>query len=342
MKGMKAFELVNPRTLQQASQSLGTNPQKAKLMAGGIDLLTEMQDHLIEPDRVVNLKSVPGLGEIAVTDRGLTLGALVTLTAIARHAQIRRDYTALAEAAESVASPQIRNVGTIGGNLCQRPRCLYYRDETIICFKKGGTRCFAVEEEAANKRNAILGGGPSFIVHPSDCAPALVALNAVVRYGTGAGKPKEVSAEEFFILPNQPRGLRVENILQPNEIVQEIFIPKPKRGTRSTYLKFKERESFDWASSAVAAAAVMNGETIQELRLVLGGVAPKPWRSSEGEQALTGKAFSRELANQAAEAALAPAKPLSQNAFKVPLTKVLVRRAVEIVSTGKSPVTPAV
>jgi xanthine dehydrogenase YagS FAD-binding subunit len=340
MKGMKAFEYVNPRDLRQASQMLGTDAAKAKLLAGGIDLLTEMQAHIIEPDRIVNLKSIRGLNSVRRERNGLFIGPLVTLAMLERDAGIRRDYTALAEAAHSVGSPQIRQVGTLGGNLCQRPRCWYYRDETIICFKKGGTKCYAMQEEGANKYNAILGGGPSFIVHPSDCAPALVALDAVIRYGTGDGRPKEVAAEKFFVLPSD--RLHFENVLEPNELVEEIFIPHPKPGTRSCYLKFRERESFDWAMSSVAVAAQMEGNTIRDVRVVLGGVAPKPWRSPEAEAALKGKPFSRETANQAAEAALADAKPLSQNGYKVPLTKVLIRRAVELAATGKEPVTPVV
>jgi xanthine dehydrogenase YagS FAD-binding subunit len=344
MKGMNAFEYVNARSFQHASQSLTGEENESKLIAGGIDLLTELQARIIEPKRVVNLKSIPGLTKIDSNDRGLTLGPLVTLAAIERHPVIMRDYTALAEAAHSVGSPQIRNVGTIGGNLCQRPRCWYYRDETIKCFKKGGVRCYAAEDEGANKYNAILGGGPSYIVHPSDCATALVALGAVIRYGNGRGKPKEVPAEQFFVLPNE--RLHFENILgdkEPNEILQEIFIPKPARGTRSAYLKFRERDSFDWAMSAVAAVAqVEDGDRIRDIRVVLGGVAPKPWRSKEAEQVLNGQRFTTGLANQAADAALAPAKPLSKNAYKVPLTKVLLRRAVETVATGKSSVTPVV
>jgi len=220
---MKAFEYVNPRDLQQASQLLAPGRDKVKLLAGGVDLITEMQERIIEPDKLVNLKAIKGLDQIRIDNRGLTMGPLVTLTAIAGDARIRRTYTALAEAAESVGSPQIRNVGTIGGNLCQRPRCWYYRDEAIKCLKKGGTMCYAAQADGANKYNAILAGGPSFIVHPSDCATALVALGAVIRYGTG-GKPKEITAEDFFTLPG--KNATRENILTDSEIVQEIFVPE--------------------------------------------------------------------------------------------------------------------
>jgi len=332
---MKAFEFVNARDLRSASQALGRDPDRAKILAGGVDLLSELKERIIEPERVVNIKTIPGLKTLKADAKGLTLGALVTLDQIEDHPAILRDYTALADAARSVASPQIRNVGTLGGNLCQRPRCWYYRDETIHCIKKGGSKCFAAEEEADNKYNAILGGGPSYIVHPSDCATALVALGAVVRYTDGAGKPREVSADEFFLLPKE--NPRWENVLRSGEIVTEVFIPAPPKGARSTYIKFKEKDSMDWAVSAVAVRAVTNAAgMMQDVRVVLGGVAPKPWRSPEAEAVLKGQKFSAALANQAAEAALRNAKPLSKNAYKVPLTKVLVRRAVEQAATGKT------
>ena len=325
---MKAFEYVSVRDLRSASQALGRDPDRAKILAGGIDLLSELKERIIEPDRIVNIKSIPGLNVLKADARGLTLGALVTLTAIERHDGIRRAYTALAESAESVASPQIRNVGTIGGNLCQRPRCWYYRDEAIKCIKKGGSKCYAAEDQADNKYNAILGGGPSYIIHPSDCATALVALGAIVRYTNGQGKPQELPAEEFFILPKE--NPRWENVLRPGEIVSEVFIPALPKGTRSTYVKFKERQSMDWAASAVAVRTLADASgAIQDVRIVLGGVAPKPWRSAEAEAVLKGKKLTPQLANQAAEIALRDAKPLSQNAFKVPLTKVLIRRALE-------------
>src|ERR1041385_590119 len=196
---MKAFEYTSPRDLKQASELLGDDYNRAKLLAGGIDLLSEMKERIIEPDRVVNLKSVPGLTGLTAHPKGLRLGALVTLTEIEQHPAIRRSYLALAQAAESVASPQIRNVGTLGGNLCQRPRCWYYRDEQVICLKKGGTKCYAIEGE--NEYHAILGGGPSWIVHPSDCAPALIALNAMVDIAGPKGT-RTIGLDKFYGLPS--------------------------------------------------------------------------------------------------------------------------------------------
>lgn len=332
---MKAFQYVSAKNLSGAREALGTDRDKARILAGGIDLLSELKERIIEPDRLVNIKTIPGLNVIKSDAKGLTLGALVTLAAIEKHPGIRKAYPALAEAAESVASPQIRNIGTLGGNLCQRPRCWYYRDESIKCIKKGGSRCFAAEDEADNKYNAILGGGPSFIVHPSDLATALVALDAVVRYQDRGGKTISVPAAEFFVLPSD--NPRFENILKPGEIVTEVFVPALPAGTRSTYVKFKEKDSMDWAVSAVAVRATTDAAgTVRDCRVVLGGVAPAPWRSKDAEAVLKGKPFSAQLANQAAEAALKGARPLSKNAYKVPLTKVLVRRAVAQVVTGKT------
>ncbi len=328
---MKAFEFITVSDLRAASAALGTDADQARILAGGIDLLSEMKERIIEPSRVVNIKGIPGLGVAAADARGLSLGALVTLTAIERHPVVQRSYTALAEAARSVASPQIRNVGTLGGNLCQRPRCWYYRDEEIKCIKKGGSRCYAAGEDADNKFNAILGGGPSYIVHPSDCATALVALGAFVRYVDRSGKQLEVPAEAFFLLPRE--NPVKENVLRHGEIVTGVRIPTPKPGTRSTYIKFREKDSMDWAVSAVAAVAQIGaGGLVSDVRIVLGGVAPKPWRCPEAEKLLKGKKLTAALISQAAEAALAGAKPLGKNAYKVPLTRVLVRRALAAVT----------
>lgn len=332
---MKAFEYVNAADLKSASQALGQDPDRAKILAGGVDLLSEMKERIIEPERIINIKEISGLKTFKADGKGLRLGALVTLTEIEKHARINSDFTALAEAARSVASPQIRNVGTLGGNLCQRPRCWYYRDESIKCLKKGGAKCFAAEDDANNKYNAILGGSPSYIVHPSDCATALVALNARIKYRNGDGKTLEVPAEEFFTLPSE--NLRWESILRHGDILTEVIVPAAPRGTRSTYIKFKEKDSMDWAISAVAVSALTDASgAIRDIRIVLGGVAPKPWRVPEAEAFLKGKQFSAADVNRAAEIALRGARPLSRNAYKVPLTKVLVRRAVEQAVTGKS------
>jgi xanthine dehydrogenase YagS FAD-binding subunit len=321
---MRAFEYVKPATVADAVRELGRSWADAKILAGGIDLLGELKEGIIAPQRIVNIKGISGLRYIRFSEKeGLRLGALVTLEEIETHQVIRQRYTALAEAAHSVGTPQIRNVGTIGGNLCQRPRCWYYRDEHTKCLKKGGPICFAYNGE--NKYHAILGGGPCYIVHPSDCAPALIAFRASVTVVSPRGQ-RTVPLEEFFVLPS--RRLDHETILEPDEIVTEIRVPTPAPNTRSTYLKFKERDSHDFAIVGAAVVMRLRGKVCEDVRIVLSGVAPIPWRSPEAEAVLKGKAITPELAEQAGKAAVAKAQPLSQNAYKVPLTQAIVKQAI--------------
>lgn len=320
---MKAFEYVNPTDARDAVSVLTKSGGNSKVLAGGIDLLGEMKDYIRTPDVVVNLKSIPGLKSISVTANGLDIGALVTLADIADHPVIRQKYSALAESAHVVGTPQIRNVGTIGGNLCQRPRCWYYRDEEVICLKKGGTTCYAKEGE--NQYHAILGGGPSYIVHPSDCAPALIALGASVTIHGPKGS-SVVPLEQFFILPAQ--NVFAENVLKFNEIVTAIHVPTPAAGTKSHYMKIRQKESFDWALSGAAVMLHLSGGVVSDARVVLSGVAPIPWRSKEAEAALKGHAVNEAVADRAGAAAVAHAKPLGKNAYKVPLTHNTVKLAV--------------
>jgi xanthine dehydrogenase YagS FAD-binding subunit len=282
-----------------------------------------MKDYIRTPGVVVNLKSVPNLNKITSDASGLRIGALVTLAEIADHPIIKQKYTALAEAAESVGSPQIRNVGTIGGNLCQRPRCWYYRDESVVCLKKGGSKCYAIEGE--NEYNAILGGGPSWIVHPSDCAPALMALDASVEI-TGPKGTRRTPLSKFFVTPMQ--NVMNENVLAHNEIITHVIVPPQPANTRSHYMKIRHREGFDWALAGAAVRLTMSGQNIRDSRVVLSGVAPIPWRSKEAEAVLKGKAVSAALADKAGAAAVANARTLEKNKYKVPLTRNTVKLAV--------------
>ncbi|HMW00372.1 MAG TPA: xanthine dehydrogenase family protein subunit M [Acidobacteriota bacterium] len=335
---MKAFEWVNPTTVAEAVKQLSTqvsDPKEApRPLAGGQDLLTTMKDYITQPVRVVNLKSIPGLNKIeGDAKKGLKLGALVTLSQLEEHPEIRKSFPAIAEAAHSVASTQIRNLGTLAGNLCQRPRCWYFRLEHVVCLKKGGDQCYA--EAGENKYNAILGGGPSYIVHPSDLAPALVALGASVVI-VGPNGNRTVELEKFFKLPSQGDLLR-ENVLADNEIITEIQVPASPVAARSTYLKFKERDSLDFALSAVAAAVELDaGGKVKQARLVLGGVAPTPWRVPKAESYLVGKKLDEATLQEAAKLALEGAQPLLHNQYKVPLTQTLVRRALNQLGSGKS------
>lgn len=325
---MKPFEYVRPKDVNQAASALGRERDEAKLLAGGTDLLGEIKDYLVTPSRLVNLKSVPNLDKIEwQKDGSLKLGALVTLARIAEDKTIGQKYPVLVQAINLSAMPQIRNAATIAGNLCQRPRCWYYRDEHVVCLKKGGSRCYAVEGE--NQYHAILGGGPCHIVHPSDPAPALVALGASVVITDGV-KTRTVPLSEFFVLPRQ--NVYRENILAQNEIITHILAPAPRPGTRSAYVKEREKDSFDWAlaSAAVVLTPGADGRTIELARIVLGGVAPIPWRAEDAEKALTGRPLAGPIIAQAAEAALAGARPLDKNGYKVPLAQAVVRRALTL------------
>ncbi len=329
---MKAFEWVSPRNIDEAVKLLKDAPaggdadEAARPIAGGQDLLTTMKEYITRPTRVVNLKNIGGLDRIQSDGkRGLRIGALVTLTQLEESAEVRRSFPGLAEAAHSIATPQIRNLGTVGGNLCQRPRCWYYRLEEVVCLKKGGSECYAAKGE--NKYNAIFGGGPSYIVHPSDLAPVLVALGASVNV-TGASGKRTIPLDKFFTLPSEG-NIRRENVLRNEEIITEIQVPASAFAARSTYLKFKERDSLDFALASVAAAVeVAANKTVRQARVVLGGVAPVPWRAPKAEAFLVGKTLTKDVLAEAARLALDGAAPLEKNAYKVPLTETLVRRAL--------------
>lgn len=331
---MKAFTLKNPATLDQAIELLSGRSKggargsrgKVQLLAGGQDLLTEMKEHLAEPEVLVNLKRIAGLDRIEIDASGAaTIGALTTIAALEEHGGVRAKLPALAEAARSIGSPQIRSVGTVGGNLCQRPRCWYYRNEHAKCLKKGGSECFSYS--GLNKYNAILGGGPSYIVHPSDLAPALVALESKAEIRGPSGQ-RTVDLERFFTLPSEGSVLR-ENVLAEDEVLLRVDVPAPAPGMRGTYLKFKERGSFDFALASVAALVWLEGGKVSKARIVLGGVAPIPWRAPDAEAALVGKTLDEASFKAAGEGAVRGAEPLGQNAYKVPLVKGLVFRALQ-------------
>ncbi len=281
-----------------------------------------VKERIETPDVLVNLKTIKGLDQVTAAAGGANIGGLITLESLHRNALILRQYAALAEAAGSVATPQIRNVGTLAGNVCQRPWCWYYRNG-FPCYKAGGKQCFSITGE--NQLHAIFGGGPSFIVHPSDTAPALLALDAKFRL-VGPSGERTLPAADFFVLPRQNAAR--ENVLADDEILAAIQLPRPRPGTRSTYHKILDRET--WTHAVVSAAIVleMDKDVCRSARIVLGGVAPIPWRVPDAERLLTGQRITEKLAAQAAEAAVAGATPLAKNAYKVPLTKGVVRRTV--------------
>lgn len=320
---MVNFEYIDAKSLGDVPDLLGKRWGESEILAGGTDLLDRLKERLDTPKRVINIKGLKELHGIQNGD-GLKIGALTTIAELAADERVHKSYPVLAEAAASIATPQLRNMGTVGGNLCQRPRCWYYRGLEYKCLKKGGAKCYAAE--GLNKYNAILGGGPSFIVHPSDSAPALIALGAKIELLSADGK-EEMPLDEFFELPID--NLRRENVMNPNEILTTITVPKQPNGTRSTYLKFREKQSLDFAISSVATVLQLQGSTVKSARIVLGGVAPIPWRAEAAEAALTGKTLTAANIAAAAKASTDGADPMTQNAYKVMLTQNLVKRALE-------------
>jgi xanthine dehydrogenase YagS FAD-binding subunit len=327
---MERFELAQPKTLTEAIELLNgewdeSGGRSAVPLAGGQDLLTVLKEGLETPERLVQLRGVEGLGGIEVGERKeLVIGSMVTVAEVGASVEVQRRARALAEAADGVGSPQIRNLATVGGNLCQRPRCWYYRNSDAPCLKKGGYECFAYG--GRNKYNAILGGGPSYIVHPSDLAPALVMLEASVVLHSSQGQRK-LPLSEMYVLPADGDVTR-ETVLAADEVIGRVLVPPLASGWRTSYEKARERGSFDFALAAVALGVRVEGDRIAELRLVLGSVAPVPWRCRGAEALAVGRRNDEETWAAVAEAALEGAQPLSENGYKVPLTKGLIEKAM--------------
>ncbi len=309
---MKNFEYVLPKSVDEASTACAE--KGVALKAAGVDLLDLMKGYVSTPSKVVNLLAVPGLRDITAKKDGTHIGALVTLAQLADAKDLPR---VLIEAAGEAATPQVRNVATVGGNLCQRPRCWYFRNDAIPCFKKGGDGCPARDGE--NRYHAIFHTSPCPIVHASNLAPALVAIGASV-----ITTKREIEIGKFFVLPKEKADR--ENVLEEGEIIREIaFAP---RAWKSAYREGREKESFDWATVAAAVALQIDGGTVKEARIVLGAVAPIPLRCESAEKALVGQKVSEETAMKAASEAFKDAKPLSGNAYKVTLGRVILKRAI--------------
>jgi xanthine dehydrogenase YagS FAD-binding subunit len=318
------FEMIAPTDLAQAARLLAQKDHLA--IAGGVDVVDLMKLNLIAPTTLVNLKGLKELDGIQADSKiGLRLGALTKLHDVANHPIIRAQYTAIAEAAAEAATPQIRNLGTVGGNLLQRPRCWYFRHPDVHCLKKGGDKCYSIG--GLNRYNAILGGGPSYIVHPSNLAPALIAMNGRARIIGPAGE-RSVELEKFFTPPSVDATR--ENSLQPGEVIVEVVVPAPAAGTRGAYLEAREKQSFDWplVSVAVVLMSAPESKSIRDARIVMGAVAPIPWRVPDAEAAIKGAPLDVARAKTAGEAALKDAQPMSDNAYKVTIAKVMVRRAI--------------
>jgi xanthine dehydrogenase YagS FAD-binding subunit len=295
----------------------------ARVHAGGTDLLGCLHDGILGAGTIVSLRDLDELRGIErTTDGGLRIGAMTTITEVATNIHVLTQYPGLARAASDIAIPQLRNQGTLGGNLCQRPRCWYFRGE-FHCTKKGGDQCYAFFGE--NGYHAIFGGGRCYIVHPSDSAPMLMALGAVVRIA-GPGGSRSVAIEDFFVSPQT--DAEREHVLEKGEIVTEVLLPAPPPGLRSSYRKVRERGGWDFALASVALAVRMDSGTVIDSRIVFGGVAPVPWRSRATEDAISGKRIDAAVAARAAEAAVEGAAPLRDNGYKVALLQGAVEESL--------------
>ncbi|HEY3380746.1 MAG TPA: xanthine dehydrogenase family protein subunit M [Vicinamibacterales bacterium] len=315
------FNYVRAKSVADAVRQLAV--PGAKLHAGGTDVLGCLRDGVFKADTVISisgLKELRGIG--AVPAGGLRIGALTSNAEVAADKTVNAQYHALAQAAAAVASPQLRNQGTIGGNLCQRPRCWYFRGE-FHCLRKGGDTCYAIGGE--NQYHAVFGGDKCYIVHPSDIAPALMALGARVRIA-GPGGSRVVPIATFFAGP--ATQVTKETILEKHEVVTEILLPPPEPGLKSSYRKVRGRGAWDFALAGVALAIVLKGTTVARARVVLSGVAPVPWRAEGAEQAIIGKVLTPDVAAAAGEAAVKGAEPLEKNGYKVPLIKGVVIEAL--------------
>ena len=322
---MPNFTYVKAKSLKETISHLSS--KGARIHAGGTDLLGCLRDDIFGAEKLVSigqLKALRGISQAG--DGGLRIGALTTITEIENNKTLRERYSALAQAASEVGSPQLRNQGTIGGNICQKPRCWYYRGE-FHCLRKGGDTCYAYQGE--NQFHCIFGGDGCYIVHPSDTAPALVAFEAMVRV-SGPGGSRLVPIGKFHVPPGE--NVQKETILKPNEIVNEILLPSAKGRLHSSYRKVRARRSWDFALASVALVLQFDGDKIARARVVLGGAAPVPWRSKEVEEAITGRRLDAETVTRAATAAVKNAQPLKQNGYKIPLFRGMIEEELTAIA----------
>ena len=322
---MPNFTYLRVKSLKEAVGQLSS--KGARIHAGGTDLLGCLRDDIFDAEKLVSIGQLKALRGISqASDGGLRIGALTTIAEIENNKIIQERCSALAQAASEVASPQLRNQGTIGGNLCQKPRCWYYRGE-FHCLRKGGDTCYAYQGE--NQFHCIFGGNMCYIVHPSDTAPALVAFEALVRV-SGPSGTRLVPMAKFHVPPGE--NVQKETILKPNEIVTEILLPPSAKGLRSSYRKVRARRSWDFALASVALALQFDGDKIAKARVVLGGAAPVPWRSKEVEEMITGRHLDAETVIRAAAAAVKNAQPLKHNGYKIPLFRGTMEEALTAMS----------
>jgi xanthine dehydrogenase YagS FAD-binding subunit len=324
---MQGFEYANPATLQEALSLLGSNWDDAHVLAGGTDQISLMKDYIHTPKRVVNIKNIKELHGVSKTGQGLRIGAAVTFDELSMNPLVRAEYPSIITAVMGVTSPQIRNMGTAGGDLCQRPRCWYFRNGYGVLALMDGK---SLVPNGENRYHAIFGGGPAYFVSASSLGPALVALGAKVKIVSAKGS-RTVDVEKFFVAPQDDKSREID--LQPNEILTEIVIPSAAR-KNATY-EVRQKEALDWPLATASVALEMSGNSVKSARIVLGHVAPTPWVAAQAEQAIAGQTIDEDTAAKVAEAAVAGAAPLSQNAYKVTLARVAVKRAL-LAASGKA------
>ncbi len=325
---MKEFALYEPTTVSQAVALLNKYGPKSKVLAGGSDLVSGIMKDWVTgkglpyPEQLIDITNIPEMKGIKPNPKGVTIGAATVLADVIESAEIQKTFPLLRDAAFSVASPQIRNVGTLGGNINQRPRCWFFRGENFPCYKKGGDLCFSVSGD--NTYHAIIGGELCYIVHPSDTATALLALNASAR-SIGSTGERTISFDNYFISPRE--DVLRENVLKHNEILIDVSIPRPAPGTKMAWKKLKQRQVYDFALVSVAVAFTVDGTKWKDGRIVLGGVAPMPYRAKAVEEALAGKDI-KTTVQQAAAAIRRVARPLSLNSYKVDIAQGLIERTI--------------
>ena len=326
---LPSFEHIEVKSVQEATSWLHKLGETATVIAGGTDLLGIMKDRvegpeLKIPEFLVNIKSIPAMNQIIHDEEiGLRIGAAVSLNRLETSDVVRKKFTVLSEAARQVATTQIKNMGTIGGNICQRPRCLYFRHPDFICYKKGGAKCYAAAGEH-RYHHAIVHYRKCVMAHPSDIAPALVALKAKAVIASFDGE-KQVPLEDFFLESDHFR----ETVLKSGELLTEVQVPNQKGRTYQFFLKHRVRHSSDFALTSVATVAQISHEICEDIRIVLGGVSPFPYVASRAEEIIKGKRLKEQLISRTAEASVEGAHPLPMNRYKIGLTKALVRRVLK-------------
>ncbi|MBT8182213.1 MAG: molybdopterin-binding protein [Maribacter sp.] len=334
---MNKFSWYEAKSVEEALQQVNSTVSEqlyehsdnaSVFKSGGVDVFDLVKEGLLKPQKIINIRNIPGLDKIGYDPKkGLSIGSNVTLAEIASNPDVKTHYLALHQAVNHAATPQLRNMSTLGGNIAQRNRCWYFRSVDHDCFRKGGDRCFARHSETGeNENHAIIDNGSCVSVHASSIATALMAFNASVVIVNEKGEKKEVHMDDFFV----PAGtdIAMENILQAKEIITEITLPAPAKNTKSAYIKQVARESYDWSLGDVAVVLEVSGDTCRSASIVLGAAAPVPYRSMEAQQAIEKKTINGENALAAAEAAMSKARPLAKNGYKVPLFITTIKQAI--------------